>query len=144
MSSLHPSYLKLLRQLPLRPIRTEREFDLAVNAMNRLAVFDEGSLDVGQQDYFDTLCVLVDAYDKEHHRVDTSGATAQAVLRELMTNRNMTVSNLAAVVGSQPLASMILSGKREISRRVALKLAGYFKLEPGVFLNNRPTKRRAS
>src|SRR5215831_12699183 len=62
-----PTYLALIENFPLRPLRSEREYDNAATILDRLAVRPEGSLDAGEQDYFDTLTLLVEAYDREHY-----------------------------------------------------------------------------
>ena len=127
-------YLDLIKRFPLRPIRNENEYDAAVAVMNRLAVRTEGTLDRGEQDYLDTIAMLVSAYDDEHFAIDTSQVTPVQLLKSLMANRNMNVSELGVVIGSQPLASMILRGKRQISRKVAKILADHFGLDAGAFI----------
>jgi HTH-type transcriptional regulator/antitoxin HigA len=128
------SYLDLIKRFPLRPIRSTRQFDQAVAVMNELALRDEGTLDAGEQDYLDTLTLLVEAYDQQHFKVDTSDVTPLELLRHLMQGRGMNVSDLGRVFGSQALASMVLAGKRQISRDKAKRLAAYFGLEPGAFI----------
>jgi HTH-type transcriptional regulator/antitoxin HigA len=129
-----PSYFDLVKRFPLRPIRRARDYDLAVKIMNELAVRDEGTLDRGEQDYLDAITVFVKAYDDEHFQIDTSEVTPLDMLKHLMENRQMNVSDLGKVLGSQPLASMILAGKREISRDKAKLLAAHFGVEPGIFI----------
>jgi antitoxin component HigA of HigAB toxin-antitoxin module len=46
----------------------------------------------------------------------------------------MTVSELGRIVGSQSNASLILSGKRAISKRVMRLLGQHFGVPPGVFI----------
>src|SRR6185312_10938285 len=110
------SYMALIRRLPLRPIRNDRDYTAAVGVLNRLALRDEGTLDPGEQDYLETLTLLVESYDDRQFRIDTSDVTPLELLKHLMENRQMSVGDLGRVVGSQPLASMILAGTREISR----------------------------
>jgi len=75
------NYFALVKRFPLRPIRNAREYDAAVELMNTLAVRDEGMLDPGQQDYLDTLTLLVESYDKHNVRIDTSDVTPLEVLK---------------------------------------------------------------
>ena len=65
-----PAYLALIDIFPLRPLRSERAYDAAVTVLDTLAVRPEGSLEPGEQDYLDTLTMLVEAYDQEHHDLD--------------------------------------------------------------------------
>jgi hypothetical protein len=61
------AYLALIDRFPLRPLRSERDYDQAAAILDTLAVRPEGTLDRGEQDYFDTLTMLVEAYDAEHY-----------------------------------------------------------------------------
>ena len=45
----------------MRPLRCERDYDAAAAVLDNLAVRPEGSLGAGEQDYFDTLTLLVEA-----------------------------------------------------------------------------------
>jgi HTH-type transcriptional regulator/antitoxin HigA len=128
------SYFALVKRFPLRPIRSAREYDTAVEVMNKLAVRDEGTLDSGEQDYLDAITLFVEAFDNEHFHVDTCDVAPLELLEHLMESRGMNVSDLGKVMGSQPLASMILSGKREISRDKAKLLAAHFGLRTGAFV----------
>lgn len=131
---IRDSYLDLIRAFPLRPLRSERDYDAAVVVMNRLAVRDEGTLDQGEQDYLDTLTLLVESYDAANDPINTANLSPLELLKGLMENREMNVSDLGRVVGSQPLASMILSGKRSISRKQAGVLGEYFGVNAGAFI----------
>jgi hypothetical protein len=52
-----PAYLALIDTFPLRPLRSERDYDAAVTVLDTLAVRPEDSLDPGEQDYLDTFGV---------------------------------------------------------------------------------------
>ena len=57
------------------------------------------------------------------------------LLPGLMENREMSVNDLAKEIGiSQPLASMIVHGKRGISKDFARKLAERFDVDAGSFM----------
>ena len=47
----------------------------------------------------------------------------------------MSVNDLGAVLGSQSLASMVLHGKRGISRANVMKLAQHFRVNPLLFID---------
>ena len=51
-----------------------------------------------------------------------------------MASRNMTATDLAKIVGSKTLASLILTGKRPMSLRLINVLAKHFHADPGLFL----------
>ncbi len=126
-------YAELIGEFPLRPIRNDRDFGRAMKIAGRLAVHDEGSLSPGEQDYLDTLTVLIEDYDR-NHTDEMPSATPLEMLKHFMEEHEMNVSDLGRLIGSQSNASLILSGKREISKRVIQILSKYFKVEPGLFI----------
>ena len=129
------TYLRLVESFPLRPLRDRREYDRAVDLMNGLAVRDEDTLSAGEQDYLDALTLFVEEYDSRHHRVDTSAVTGRVLLRELLNGSGMSTSDLGRLIGSQSMASMILTGRRAISRNVAKLLGRRFALDWRVFID---------
>lgn len=126
-------YLELVREFPLRPLRGKRELDQAMKVAGHLAIFDEGTLVPGEQDYLDALTILIEDYQRRHTDA-THAVTPLAMLKHLMEQRDMTVSDLGRIVGSQSNASLIYSGKRAISTRVMRLLGAHFGISPGVFL----------
>jgi len=118
-----PVYLTLIHRFPLRPLRNERDYDAAVAVLDTLAVKPEGSLDSGAQDYFDTLTLLVEAYDNP-----------LTMLKYLMEESGMTQADLGRLLGNRALASLILNGHRHLSKSHIRKLASHFKVSPALFL----------
>src|SRR5437879_2542869 len=80
---LTAGYLAMIHSFPLRPLRSEREYDAALSVLNSLAVRPEGSLDPGEQDYFDTLTMLVEAYDQEHYHDHVIGRHTRNPMKSL-------------------------------------------------------------
>ena len=70
----------------------------------------------------------------EHFAIDTSDVTPLELLKHIMDSRGMSISDLGRIIGSQALASMILSGKRQISRDKAKLLGQYFAMDAGAFI----------
>jgi len=136
-TKLHPDYLALVQRFPLRPIRTKRSHDQAMELVCELAPTDEGTLSSGQTDYLDALAVLLEDYDRHENRqgVNTSSLSALDVLKSLMEARDMTVTELGKVIGSQSNASLILAGQRGLSKAVMVKLGDYFGVAPTVFFS---------
>ncbi len=56
------------------------------------------------------------------------------IVRELMEHQGLRQADLLAVFGSRSVASSVLNGKREISKAHARKLAAFFKLPVGLFI----------
>jgi antitoxin component HigA of HigAB toxin-antitoxin module len=64
--------------------------------------------------------------------LDTSSPVDR--IKHLMRENDLTVSALGKILGSQPAASMVLHGKRELSKAQVRRLAEHFRLDPGYFL----------
>jgi HTH-type transcriptional regulator/antitoxin HigA len=125
--------LDLIREFPLRPIRNKRELDRAMNIAGHLATFIEGALPAGEQDYLDALTVFIEEYQRRHEPA-LSEVAPLGMLKHLMEERGMNVTDLGRVIGSQSNASLILAGKRAISKRVMRLLSKHFAVTPSVFL----------
>lgn len=130
---LDKRYAELIHEFPLRPIRNDRDLGRAMKFAGGLAVYDEGTLSRGEQDYLDTLTVLIEEYDRKHNDA-LPDATPLEMLKHLMEEHEISISGLGRLIGSQPNASLIFSGKRDISKRVIQILSRHFNVEPGVFI----------
>ncbi len=126
-------YLNLVRQFPLRPIRSKRDLDRAMKIAGHLATYDEKTLPPGEQDYLDALTVFNEDYQRRHP-VDLPEVTPLAMLKHLMEQHGMNVTELGRIIGSQSNAALILSGKRAISKHVMGLLSEYFGVARGVFV----------
>lgn len=128
------SYLELIEAFPLRPLRNEREYDAAVAVLDTLAVRPEGSLDQGEQDYFDILTMLVEAYDRKHYELDLEDRDPLGMLKYVLHESGMTQADLGRLLGNRALASLILNGHRQLGKTHIRKLAQHFKVSPALFL----------
>ena len=113
ITTVSPLYLKLIRRLPLRPIRTDAELDEAVAVSLSLDERGRGDLTPEERDYHDVLVTLIAQYEEEHHPVpDVSGVD---MLHCLIENRELTQAAVAKGSGiSEPALSDILAGRRPI------------------------------
>ena len=127
------SYIALCREWPLRPIRSEADYDRAVSVLEHLVVRSEGDLDAGERDYLEMLELVIERYDDEHYLVP-SGGTPLEHLKFLMEQNNMKTIDLGKLIGNRGLASLIVNGKRQLSKGHIRVLADHFKVEPGLFL----------
>jgi HTH-type transcriptional regulator/antitoxin HigA len=91
-------------------------------------------LNEGEQQYMDALAVLIKEYESTHHTCALPSADPITLLKFLMNERKMSVSDLGRVIGSQPAASLILNGSRELSKAHIRKLAEFFAVSAGLFL----------
>ena len=91
-------------------------------------------LDEDQERYLDTIISLISAYESREYDLDKDGITPLAALKTLLQANGMGAAGLGRIIGSQSYASMILSGKRQISKDNAKKLARRFKVDAGLFI----------
>src|SRR5206468_1072905 len=129
-----PAYLRLLRRYPLLPIRSENDYDRADAVIADL--FGREDLSPDEQRYLDSLLILISAYEAQHHDLDllAESITPLQMLKSIMTSSGMAQSDLAKLLASEAAASMMLSGKRAISKSQAKLLAKHFKVDAGLFI----------
>ena len=126
------SYLSLVREFPLRPIRSKSDYDRAAAVLDKLAVRDDSDLDDGESDYLETLSMLIEAYDRDHFPMPIRKRSPIELLKFLMKQNQLTTTNLGQILGSKGLASEILHNKRELSKAHIRKLAKRFDIDPGL------------
>lgn len=98
-------------------------------------VMAAGKLTKGQELYMETLVQLVQAYEAHHHIIDTTDLSGVDALRWLLTENNMSASDLARLLGVHvSMGSKILKGERSLTIEHLRLLAGRFKVRPGLFM----------
>jgi len=125
-------FTALAAAVPLRPIRTEREYKAAVRTMDEL--LDAGGADESHAlaDLVALIGEFIDEYEKRKGYVlpDASGVDA---LRFLMQQHGLRQSDLPEI-GSQGVVSEVLNGKRDLNARQIRALAERFGVGPAAFL----------
>jgi len=123
-------YLELILEFPLRPIRSDADLDRAVKMIDSLV--DKDKLSAGEQDYLDVLSDLVEKYEAEEHPM--APLSDAAMLRHLIEAKGVTQTEVAEKTGiDQTTLSLVLAGKRNLSRSHIGRLSQYFGVEPGAF-----------
>jgi HTH-type transcriptional regulator / antitoxin HigA len=125
---------------PLLAIRNEREYDTAVARLNDLVDEVGDNPKDSRYRFIDTLSVLIEAYDEEHHKI--SDASGVELLKFLMEQHGLSQGDLPEV-GSQGVVSEILRGKRELNVRQIQALSRRFNLPAGAFFPEIEPKREA-
>jgi HTH-type transcriptional regulator / antitoxin HigA len=134
-AQIMPSYLKLVRKFPLHVIRSETQYDAAIEMIQSLAIRGENAFNRGEADYLDALSSLVESYEAAHHPIGPDGLLPHERLKWLAKESKLSPAKLAKLLDvSQPLASMILSGKRELTVSHIRSLSEYFHLSPRYFI----------
>ena len=125
-------YLDLVRQFPLRPLRTDADLDAAIAVID--ALIDQTQLLAAEQDYLDVLSDLVEAYEADAVPMRPVGDAE--LLRFLIEQKSVTQTGVASGAGiAESTISEVLAGKRKLNRTQIAKLARFFHVEPGVFLS---------
>ena len=124
-------YKALCELVPLGPITNKAGYAAAVEHLNRL-------LDAGGANQAHPLAGLVEALGEliqtyERRQAPLAKADPREVLRYLMAEHGLRQTDLAGIA-SQGTISDILSGRREISKALAKKLAARFHVSAGVFV----------
>ncbi len=128
-------YLKLVREFPLRPIRNDAEYKAATAIMERLAVRGEDGLEAGEKDYLDGLDEFISSYDQKALVNRPRRGTPRQRLRSLMEDTETTPRNMEKILKcGHSLVSLVLNGKRELSKDNVRALAKHFKLSADYFL----------
>ena len=125
------TYGALVAMLPPRPIHDDVDLANATEMIDRLAGF---KLNVDQEDYLEAISTFVEAYEAERFPMDDSRITPLDALKALLTEHDMTASDLGRLLGNRTLGAAILAGRRNLSKAHIKTLAGHFKVEPGLFL----------
>ena len=130
-------YLNLVMEFPLRPIQSNAEFARAMKVYLPLAMKgtrEPPGLTPGETDYLAGLDVFIRQYEAPALSRLREAATPLALLKSLMQEAGMTSADLGDLISSRPGASMILKGKRQISRSQAKVLARRFGVDAGALL----------
>jgi HTH-type transcriptional regulator/antitoxin HigA len=124
------SYMELVRRFPLKTIKDDDAHERAAGMISELMGRD---LDSGAGDYLDTLLVLVNRYEEEHHAIDESMPPRRA-LKALMESNNLSQADIGRIIGSESAVSMFLKGERDLSKSQIKKLAERFRVDAGMFI----------
>ncbi|MFP4380801.1 MAG: type II toxin-antitoxin system HigA family antitoxin [Candidatus Sumerlaeia bacterium] len=116
------------------PIRSEADYDRAVEVVNALAVQPEGSLSEKDQDRLEVFTRLIEAWDKEHYSEFLEGSSPLEVLQSLLDEHEMSNSDLGRLLGNRQTGHAIMKGHRSLSKAHIRKLSEYFNLSPEVFI----------
>ena len=132
--SLSPAkYGKLLSRTMPKRIETGEEMDHFIELMEPLSrAIEHGTASPEEIALHSLLATLIKEYDERTYplpAVDPIG-----MLQFLMEQRNLRATDLTPIFGARSIASMVLNGKRELSKTHIRKLAEFFHVSPAVFL----------
>jgi HTH-type transcriptional regulator/antitoxin HigA len=124
-------YAALSALVPLHPINTEEDYEIAIKALN--ALLDAGGAVEGHElaDLVNALGNVIEQYEAVHFPIEKVSPTD--MLRMLMDQHKLSQSDIPEV-GSQGVVSEILSGKRELNIRQVKALSDRFNLPTDAFI----------
>jgi antitoxin component HigA of HigAB toxin-antitoxin module len=122
----------LVALYPPRAIHDDVDYRNAQELLDTLTSLPK--LSRGQSEYLDTLTILFEAYEDEHHAIELEGIKPSDVLKHLMDERGMNASDLGRLLGERSLGAKVLSGDRELSKTHIRNLARHFNVSADLFL----------
>lgn len=112
-------------------LKTEEDYNKA--SMRLMEIF-HAEPNTPEGDELDLLIVLVKDFDEKQYELPELDALE--VIKYKMQEMGMKAKDLEPIIGSKGHVSAILSGKREITLKMAQKLKNYFSIPAEVFLHN--------
>jgi HTH-type transcriptional regulator/antitoxin HigA len=112
-------------------LKTEEDYTKA--SMRLMEIF-HAKPNTPESDELDLLIVLIKDYDDKHYELPELDALE--VIKYKMQEMGIKAKDLESIIGSKGHVSSILSGKREITLKMAQKLKDYFSIPAEVFLHN--------
>jgi HTH-type transcriptional regulator/antitoxin HigA len=112
-------------------IKTEEEYNKAV--LRTLDIF-HAEPETPDEEELELLLVLVKDYEDKH--VTIPELDPIDVIKLKMEEMGIIAKDLEPLIGSKGHVSSVLSGKREITLKMARKLKDYFKLPADIFFHS--------
>ncbi len=131
-------YWDLIKRFRLRPIRTRKELDTALEIMSELGMKSKRTRE--EDDYLDVLSGLITQYEATLPEVQALPVSAQnlspqQLLRSILNENGISQAQLAREIGCQEAnISAFLNGRRELSKITAVKLAKRFGASIDLFI----------
>lgn len=123
-------YRALVMLHPPRPIHDGVDYE---NTMEIVMAMAGHKLTRDQDDYLKVLSEMILQYDREHDLPLRRGSVAQR-LKYLVNEAGLSASDLGRLLGNRGLGSLLLTGKRGLSKAHIRKLADHFKVRADYFL----------
>lgn len=121
----------LSSMIPLHTIRTEQDYDKAVEVLNQLLDAGAANEDHDLVDLAQILGAFISEYDDAHDPMQN--VSPLAMLRFLMDQHHLTQSGMPEI-GTQGVVSEVMSGKRDLNVRQIKALSARFHVPPSTFV----------
>jgi len=130
MTVADAAYKELLASELPHPIHAPEEYDVYLKRVGEL--LEREARSEAEDRYLELLSILLDRYEEENERIEAPDPLT--ALKELMAANNVSQAELSKLIGSSGLTSMILSGKRDMSKSQMKILARRFNVSPALFV----------
>jgi HTH-type transcriptional regulator / antitoxin HigA len=110
-------------------IKTKAQYKKAVKRLMEIFHADEGT---PEGDELDLLLLLVKDYESRY--IVLPSIDPIEVIKMKMKEKGMKAKDLEPIIGSKGHVSSILSGRRELTLKMAQKLKNFFQLPADIFL----------
>jgi HTH-type transcriptional regulator / antitoxin HigA len=118
--------------ITIKPIRSENDYDEALDIIDSLFDAQEGS---EEADLRDVLVTLVEKYEEEVYPIDFPDPISAIKYR--MDQQNLTQKDLIPLIGNRSKVSEILSGKRDLSLKMIRALNEHLNIPAEILLQNK-------
>jgi HTH-type transcriptional regulator/antitoxin HigA len=127
-------YKALIDRFPLVPIKNDAHLDEAHEVAQSLMLRAE-AIATDEAEYLEVLLDEIVKYENKHHALKFADLAPHELLQSFMKDHGLKQVALQEVLGvSSGVMSMLVSGKRELTREHCVKLGNYFKVSPALFL----------
>jgi HTH-type transcriptional regulator/antitoxin HigA len=124
-------------------IKTKNDYEKALNTIESLFEQAKDLADDPLNDLIDLISRAIEKYESKQANIFNFVADAKSVnhelsvLRVLMDQHNLKISDFKDEIGSKSLVSMILSGKRNLTKEHISTLSKRFNIDPALFFDLR-------
>ena len=116
---------------PIQPIRTEADYESALQEINLCLDADEGSPEFER---LEVLSILVDDYEAKHH--DIGPPYPIAAIQFALEQRGLTRKDLGDVIGSSGRISEVMNKQRPLTLAMIRKLITKFNIPAEVLIRS--------
>ncbi len=119
-----------MKDMNWKVLKTKSDYNKA--SIRMMEIF-HAKANTHEGDELDLLLVLIKDYDDKHYQLPELDALE--VIKYKMHEKGLKAKDLEPIIGSKGHVSAILSGKREITLKMAQKLKDYFSIPAEVFFH---------
>jgi len=129
MSTVLANPAEMIRQGAPRLIRSDEELEAYTAALFDLTAKDRRTR--ADEEAIELLTLLIETYESQRYPVPDAGPVE--VLRYLMERNGLYQRDLAEQLGSESTVSLVLSGRRQLTREHIARLSERFHVAPSAF-----------